>query len=52
MKLQHKSGRIFTYLGECRPQFSNQVFVRLLNEKTGKEERFLKATYTRYFEKI
>lgn len=52
MKLQHKSGRVFTYLGEYRPQFSNQVFVRLMNEKTGKEERFLKATYRLYFDEI
>lgn len=52
MRLQHKSGRMFTYLGEYKQRFSGHVFVRLLNEKTGKEERFLKATYKLYFDEI
>ena len=50
MELQHKtSGVIFRYVGEFIPQFTNETYVRLLNQKSGKEERFMKRTYLQYF---
>ena len=53
MKLQHKtSGVIFTVIGYITPQFTRDTYVRMCNEKTGKEERFLKGTYQRYFKPL
>lgn len=52
LKLIHKtSQKEFIYIGEFKPQFSNDIFVRLLNISTGKEERFLKNTYLNFFHK-
>lgn len=53
LKLIHKSSqREFIYLGTVKPQFSRDIFVRLLNTATGKEERFLQSTYLNFFQKI
>jgi hypothetical protein len=49
--LFHTKARIkFEYIGEIKPQFTNQTFVELLNLKTGKTETFQKNTYLQYFE--
>lgn len=51
MKLQHKTSRtIFTFIGYTTPQFTRDTYVRLRNEKTGKEERFLERTYRKFFD--
>lgn len=48
--LTHKNtGVRFEYLGEFIPQFTRQIFVELLNLKSGKIERFQKCTYKNYF---
>ena len=53
MKLLHITSNVeFTYIGEFKPQFTNQVFVSLRNEKTGKTENFNKGTYLNYFKTI
>jgi hypothetical protein len=43
------SGVSFKYLGEIKPQFSSEIFVELLNLKSGSVERFSKRTYLSYF---
>lgn len=49
--LIHKNSCVkFEYIGEFKPQFTNQIFVELLNLKTGKKESFQKNTYLKYFE--
>jgi len=50
MTLQHKTSLVkFKYVGQFKPQFTNSTYVRLLNLKTGKEERFMADTYRQYF---
>lgn len=50
-RLFHTKSRVeFEYTGEFKPQFTNQVFVELINLKTGKPETFQKSTYLQYFE--
>lgn len=45
----HSSCVSFKYLGEIKPQFSSEIFVELLNLKSGSVERFSKRTYLSYF---
>lgn len=50
--LHTTSGVTFEYQNEFKPQFSKDVFVKLLNYKSGKIESFLKATYLKYFTQL
>lgn len=51
MNLIHKTSRTqFEYVDEFIPQFTNVLFVRLKNLKTGKVECFQKSTYLQFFE--
>jgi hypothetical protein len=47
--LKHKSGVKFKYVETFTPQFSQQAFVKLLNLKSGKHERFMASTYKQFF---
>lgn len=50
MTLQHKTSLVlFKYVGQFKPQFSKDTYVRLLNLETGKEESFTADTYRQYF---
>lgn len=53
MKLQHVNSMVtFEFIEEYKPQFTNIIYVRLLNLKTNKEESFMKSTYMNHFKEV
>lgn len=50
MTLTHNTTqRKFIYIGEHKPQFTNVIYVKLRNQKTGLIEQFTKDTYLNFF---